>query len=507
MNYAFGCLGIVLTLGVAGAEFPSSLIDGVTQYRPVTSHRTSSSAEDMGSNGDSRTMAPGDTLVLLDVDGPGAVTEFWNTVGAYDPFYGRSLVLQIYYDGNERPSVQSPLGDFFGVGHGIGKDFTSLMVSTSAEGLSRTCYWRMPFREHIKITVTNESTVYPIEDFYFNLNWEKCESLPEDTLYFHAEYRQAFPAEPGHYTILDVEGKGQYVGTVYSVQQVETGWFGEGDDFIYIDGAETPQLKGTGTEDYFNDAWGFREFSKPFYGVSLYEGPFAGDRVSAYRWHLSDPIVYSKSLRVTIEHRGSVLDLSSGAKKAKLTSSRERPDWVSSVGFWYQYPPVGVRTELPPVEKRIAPYQVVAVSKLPVKAEPADGISPSAIGINYESPRGDAKIAFDFETAETGVYRINGLFDFAISGAVWQVYLDGKAIGQPMDMVVPGSQYTWHDFDLHELTAGTHTLSFTKLAQVSPTSRSTAFPTQSFTFEYLTLLRLEDMAGYHEVYDAEKAKL
>ena len=139
--------------------------------RDFTANRESSSAVDLASNGDSRPIPPGETLTLLDVDGPGMVTHFWNTIAALDPFYGRSVVLRVYYDNNEFPSVQAPLGDFFGVGHGVNKSYTSLPVAISSHGLSRTCYWKMPFREHIKVTVTNESPTYPVEYFYFYLNW------------------------------------------------------------------------------------------------------------------------------------------------------------------------------------------------------------------------------------------------------------------------------------------------------------------------------------------------
>ena len=104
--------------------------------------------------------------------------------------------------------------------------------------------------------------------------------------------KYAYWTEPGDYTILETTGAGQYVGTVYSVHQMDNGWFGEGDDRFYIDGEDLPSLRGTGTEDYFNDAWGFRSFWTPFYGVPLFDGYFAGDRVSAYRWHLNDPIAF-----------------------------------------------------------------------------------------------------------------------------------------------------------------------------------------------------------------------
>lgn len=480
-------------------------LGALTRPVPGTAQRASSSSPDLTSNGDLLSMNVGETLTLLDVNGPGVITHFWNTIAAFDPFYGRSVVLRIYYDGNTEPSVQAPLGDFFGVGHGVSKNFTSLPVATSSYGLSRTCYWQMPFREHVKVTVTNESTVYPVPSFYFYLDWRKLESLPEDTLYFHAEYRQSMPAPPGHYTILETTGRGHYVGTVYSVQQVEIGWFGEGDDFIYIDGEELPRLRGTGTEDYFNDAWGFREFNTPYHGVSLYEGVFASDRLTAYRWHIADPIPFDESIRFTIEHRGSVVDETAGAGADSIGSSKERPDWISSVAYWYQNPVVTIDEALPPAEQRIAPYRIIPVSTLAHQAEPEGRIVPAHVGTTYYASVDSASIAFDFTVDEAGRYRISGLFEDAQTGAIWQPVLDDKPIGLPVDMVVTESQFIVHDFDLHDLSAGTHTLKFVKTSDRSPRKRSIEFGETRFSMEYLILLRLEDMEGYHRLYDALKA--
>ncbi len=497
---------LMLTLAapaVAENVFAGAL-DGLTHKQHFTSMRASSSAEELDSNGDSRSIMPGDTLVLLDADGPGIITHFWNTIAAFDPFAGRSVVLRVYYDGNTEPSVQAPLGDFFGVGHGANKTFTSMPVAVSAKGLARTCYWRMPFHKHVKVTVTNESSVYPVVDFYFYLDWQKHESLPEDTQYFHATYHQAMPATPGNYTILETEGEGLYVGTVYSAQQVELGWFGEGDDFFYIDGAEAPQLKGTGTEDYFNDAWGFREFSTPFHGVSLYEGEFPGDRVTAYRWHIMDPIAFKKSLRVTIEHRGSVMDETRPVDEASLSGSGERPDWVSSVGFWYQYPPVTISEPLPPAEKRLAPYRVLPVGKLLQRTDEASRLLPSHVGVQHLSSNAEGFLEIDFEVSEPGRYQITGLFNDNLASAIYQPMLDDQPIGQPVNMAAADPGFTWHGFDLHDLDAGTHTLRFEKVAAQSASQRSIDFTEDVLTIEYLVLLRLEDMEGYHVEFDRRK---
>lgn len=507
MKYFAVLLGLMATL-VTHAAAQGLLPDtwpSLAQRQPCEARRQSSSNPDLTSNGDSRPIPPGETLTLLDADGPGVITHFWNTIAALDPFAGRSVVLRIYYDGRDKPSVQVPLGDFFGVGHGAMKEFSSAVVSVSAHGLSRSCYWPIPFRQHIKVTVTNESPKYPVADFYYYLDWQKRERLPEDTEYFHAQYRQAMPAPPGHYTILETQGQGHYVGTVYSVEQVELGWFGEGDDFFYIDGAETPQLRGTGTEDYFNDAWGFHEFATPFHGVSLYEGVFPSDRVSAYRWHLADPIPFQKSLRLVIEHRGSVVDETTRGDIASLARSSERPDWVSSVAFWYQNPVTTLDAPLPPADQRQAPYRVLPVKTLVCRAEPAEQVKPSHAGVSYWSETPTAAIEFDLVLEQPGRYRLRGLFEDSLAGAVWQASLDGQPLGAPLDMVVPEGAYVWRDLDLHDLTAGKHTLRFEKLSQRSPASRSIRFQGTQFTLEYLVLLRLEDMAGYHQLYQKLRA--
>ncbi|MFH1743735.1 MAG: glycoside hydrolase family 172 protein, partial [bacterium] len=267
---------VTLSLIACGTVWGQVGLDGLIQIQPYEARRSSSANEDLHSNGDGRAIAAGETLVLAELEGPGIISHIWTTVGSSDPFASRSLVLRMYWDGAEHPSVQAPLGDFYGVGHGASRNFVSQPVAVSGDGRSRNCYWRMPFRKSAKVTVTNESSEYRCDSLYYQVDWQKHDTLPEDMPYFHAQYRQDMPAKPGDYTILETEGRGHYVGTVYSAHQVELGWFGEGDDRFYIDGEPLPSLRGTGTEDYFGDAWGFREFSTPYIGVSLWEGYFPG---------------------------------------------------------------------------------------------------------------------------------------------------------------------------------------------------------------------------------------
>lgn len=473
----------------------------LTVGQPFEARRESSSNEDLHKNGDGRSLAVGETLTLGELEGPGIITHIWTTVGSYDPFYARSLVLRMYWDGAENPSVEAPLGDFFGVGHGAPADFVSLPVAVSSYGRACNCFWKMPFKKSARITVTNESETYPTDSFYFYLDWQKCDSLPGDTKYFHARYRQSMPAQPGDYTILETEGSGHYVGAVYSAQQVELGWFGEGDDRFYIDGEESPSLRGTGTEDYFGDAWGFRAFSTPYYGVSLWEGYFPGDRVTAYRWHIEDPIPFKESLKVTIEHRGSVFtDFGE-----HLGQFLERPDWVSSVAFWYQSPPAQFAEPLSPASKRIAPYRVLSAADLVARAVPEMGMGKDGPTVNFMPLTGEASIEFDFDVAEAGRYQINGLIWHSVFGAVYQPLLDGKPLGEPLDLWLSGHDALWDSFDLHQLEAGKHTLRFEGRG-ASPHMRSMAPPAYAFGMTYLILLRLEDMEGYHQVLNEELAK-
>jgi hypothetical protein len=485
-------MALLLVVSASGWGQDSSL-GALARMQEFRAERASSSHEDLTKNADARPIEPGETLVLAEIEGPGVITHFWNTVASEDPFYGRSLVLRCYWDGNEKPSVEVPLGDFFGMGHGAMQSYTSLPAAISSFGRSRTCYWRMPFATGARVTVTNESTEHRTGSFYYYLDWQKRDALPEDSAYFHAVYRQEFPAQPGNYTILETTGKGHYVGTVYSAHQVELGWFGEGDDFFYIDGEEYPSLRGTGTEDYFNDAWGFRAFHTPYYGVSLWEGYFPGDRVTAYRWHVEDPIPFEKSLKLEIEHRGSIFTDAA----EHLGQFFERPDWVSSVAFWYQDAPVAVEAVLPPVAQRVAPYRIIPVSELDITADPPASITKSAAGILYVPGRPDATIEMRFDVPEDGRYQINAFMIYGLMSGVYQPYLNDKKLPMLLDFAESGQDPVWTSLDLHDLSAGRHTLKFVGQGP-SPQMRTMAPPMFGFGMGDLILLRLEDMAGYRQ---------
>ena len=320
-------------VGVAQAPdaVPSDLLD-LPRLKTFSAHRVSSDNRFVPSNDDSKRIMPGETLVMGDLRGPGVVNHIWITVADNEYAWPRLVRLRVYYDGKKTPSVDVPLGDFFGVGHGYERDLESLPVRDSSFGRARNSYWPMPFRQSCKITATDEGN-RPVTAFYYHIDWQKHAALTGDITYFHGYYRQERPAVSGkNYEFLNVRGTGHYVGTVLNVIQAQVGWFGEGDDLFYVDGAEKPQIYGTGTEDYINEAWGLRVSTGPWTGTPVAEGERVGARLTGYRWHVPDPVPFTKSLWAGIEHTGWTYNQNGTLR----SGSEERPDYFSSTAFWYQ---------------------------------------------------------------------------------------------------------------------------------------------------------------------------
>ena len=326
---------VVLVAEVALAQTPANdLLDslGLARLKNYTTARVSSGNRFVYSNDDSKRIMPGEALEIANLTGPGMVTHIWITVAQNEFAWPRLLRLRVYYDGHKTPSVDAPLGDFFAVGHGAERDVNSMMVRDSSFGRARNSYWPMPFQKSCRITVTNEGNRF-VPFFYYHVDYRKYASLPADIGYFHAYYRQERPARQGrNYAFLDTQATGHYVGTVMSVVLTQISWFGEGDDLFYIDGAKQPQLYGTGTEDYFNDAWDLRDASALWTGTPIAEGELPGSRLAAYRWHVPDPIAFRKSIWAGIEHSG----WTSNPDGSVRSGFEERPDYFSSVAFWYQ---------------------------------------------------------------------------------------------------------------------------------------------------------------------------
>ena len=316
--------------------------------------RRSSSWDRTGGNGDSVPVAPGQTATLLDLTGAGVVTHLWFTINSSDHMHLKNLVLRAWWDGESSPSVEVPIGDFFGLGLGEYYTYQSALLAV-APVKALNAYFQMPFATAARITVTNEGTVRT-DNLYFAIDYVSLDSLPGDLGRFHAQYRQAAPCKgwtdnwrnnwdapvgdrknldgAENYVFLEAAGKGHFVGVTHSVEQNQEGWFGEGDDMIFIDGDPLPTINGTGSEDYYNGAWDFN--GQPF-GFMHNGAPYIvdaeriGGRYCLYRWHIESPLAFEKSIRVTMEHG----------------HANHRSDNFYSTAYWYQAEPHAVFPALP----------------------------------------------------------------------------------------------------------------------------------------------------------------
>jgi len=324
-----------------------------------------------GRNGDCWCIPAGKSKVLADIRGPGIITHIWMTQGRHY----RECLLKITWDNAKYPSILCPLGDFFGLGHGLVNSYQSSLFTASTRapykfnaGCALNCYVPMPFRERAVVELVNESR----EDHgqYFYVDYETFEKAEENTGYFHAEFRRANPfggwgheitvntpeadivnteqlAWKNNYVILDTKGRGHYIGCNLSVTNFQGTWWGEGDDMIWVDGYKwPPDLHGTGSEDYLNQAWGMQDNAFLRNGSSIFEGkttlvpsssPWSeGAYQTSYVFHLENPVRFQKEIKVTIEHgHGNHL-----------------ANEMSSTAYWYAEQPTRI-AQPPPVEKRL----------------------------------------------------------------------------------------------------------------------------------------------------------
>ena len=294
---------------------------------------------------------PGTTFEMAKIDGPGAIQHIWMTPTGNRRF----SILRFYWDGEEEPSVESPVGDFFANGWGEYAHVNSLAVCVNP-GSAYNCYWQMPFRKKCRITMTNIADE-PMRLFY-QIDYVLTE-VPDDAAYFHAQFRRVNPvAYKDVYTILDgVKGEGQYVGTYMCWGVNNNGWWGEGEIKFYLDGdRDFPTICGTGTEDYFcgsynfhvrdpetnsGDEVGYREFTTAYAGLPQVirpDGQYRSQtRFGLYRWHIVDPVRFKQDLRITIQ----ALGWRDGGRYLPLQ------DDLASVAFWYQKEPHAPFPELP----------------------------------------------------------------------------------------------------------------------------------------------------------------
>ena len=451
---------LIFNIGLYAQEkYPS----GSMEYpeRAVTQRSSSYDRDWENGNMDARKFDPGQTRVLADLEGPGRITHIWFTASGYERGFTRSTIIRIYWDGNEKAAVEAPLGDFFAAGHGMQINVNSAMVATSSFGRAYNCYWSMPFRKSARITVTNESLKDSM-GLYWYVDWEK-RPVPDDMPFFHAQYRQENPVQTGKdYLIADIEGQGHYVGTVLSVRASQPGWFGEGDDRFYIDGDTIPTLHGTGTEDYFNDAWAFRTVNRPYYGVSIWEGMNTGSRITAYRWHVTDPVFFNKSLKFTIEHKGNTFYEDQSLAHAYTD---RRPDFYSSVAFWYQQGKAKKFFTLPPIPELMAACELIQIDETLVDNLPENVILEenrsysNNKGLRFKPGEKGDKIEIPFEITKNGNYLIFARIWPRGESGVYDFYLDNQLLIEAKDL------YAEHHFvtdiklgNMHMLKAGKHTV-------------------------------------------------
>ena len=343
----------IVIVGSATAAMADSLGE-ISRSIEGIARRASSGLFDPESNQDAYHIRPGETVTLTTLQGPGEIRHMWFTIAGRDRRYPRTLVMRIYWDGAQVPSVETPIGDFFAAGNGMRANVDSLPIQVTSYGRALNCYWRMPFRHEARIELTNEGD--NTLSVYWQFDWMELPQATDDMLFFHARYRQEFPAKPfAPYVIFDGRGDGHYVGTVFSTQCSYGSWFGESDDRFYVDGEAEPSIVGTGCEDFFNDAWNLRLFTNANTGVTIKEPNGEDCRFTAYRWHIQAPVTFRKSLKVEIERRSyaAVTDPQTGERVTH--DFKYRPDFCSSVAFWYQRTVAEPFDRFPPVEERINP--------------------------------------------------------------------------------------------------------------------------------------------------------
>lgn len=311
--------------------------------------KRSSSYDRLGGNDDYRPLDAGQTLTLLDEDGPGEISHVWITIASREEYHLKKIVLRMYWDGEAQPSVEAPVGDFFGLGLGDYFLYQSVPLAVGGDK-ALNCFFPMPFQKHARITLTNEGKE-SAEAIYWNIDYQAYRApLPADTLYFHAEYRQATPNRAiagnkfnldgkDNYVWVQATGRGHFAGVTMSVLENADGWWGEGDDMFFVDGEHLPSINGTGSEDYFLGAWDFggKQFSYALFGAPVVGPERQGARWSVYRFHLDSPIPFTKSLRATIEHG----------------DANDRGDNYYSVAYWYQTEPHVAFPPLPPADERL----------------------------------------------------------------------------------------------------------------------------------------------------------
>ncbi len=539
----------VLAAALSALPAAGQDLNDLMRAQEGTSARASTSKP--AANGDSIRLEKGESRTVAVLKGPGKIAHIWLIANSMDIRYPRAVVLRIYWDGASVPSVETPVGDFFGAGNGMRADIDSLPVKASSYGRGYNCYWPMPFRKEARIVIANESDKESAGIFYY-IDWIKLDAVPPDMMYFHARYHQEYPPVMGEpYTAFIGKGRGHYVGTVLSSQNAIGHWFGEGDDFFYLDGETTPSIMGTGTEDYFNDAWNMRVHTTLFTGCTIFEPRGIDARITAYRWHIADPVIFKKSLKFEIERRGFAMN----SKGVVLDSFTPRPDYWSSVSYWYQDSVASPWCPFPPYKERVNPEIVLHLPQVVKTIRASSGVELQVLPysrVTWTKPWFRVKnetigswIEIPFDVKEKGRYSMSLFQTLREDQGIWKVYIDGKELTDAGESQIAGGytidevtqlppekvnkvldfynvykkneheDYIWgqgreRKIGLFEFTPGTHTLKLVCIgANPSAVDPETGKPGYNLAADILSLRKLpfENMDQWLEkVIEMDKKK-
>jgi len=355
------CISVLLLiLSVFDVQGQGSDLYELAKIKNNVKSKRVSSFDKTGGNGDCLGgIQPGEKRIIFDAKGAGVIKHIWVTIAPPPPDLSRNdIVIRMYWDGSDIPSVESPIGPFFGQGWDESYPFSCLPLAAGpVEGRAMVSYFIMPFSNGAKIEIENQAAK-KIDAFYYYIDYEEVDKLPEDLGRFHAWYNHELTEAPEtgenewgstssktdvnptgakNYLIADIKGKGHFIGVNYYINSPTPIWYGEGDDMFFIDGEQVPTLHGTGTEDYFNGSWCPKTvFSHPYFGYARVNNDIGWlGRTHVFRFHISDPVYFDKSLKFTIEHgHANCLTLQ-----------------LSSVAYWYQRPPF---TKFPALASREA---------------------------------------------------------------------------------------------------------------------------------------------------------
>ncbi|MBE0647659.1 MAG: DUF2961 domain-containing protein [Bacteroidales bacterium] len=429
---------VILLSGLAGlilsgcdpstnrADLEKLLSPASLPYAKTAKQYQVASTDSTGQNNDRITIASGATATILNVTGPGIITRIWFTVDSRDPNFLRRLVLKMYWDDEEVPSVEVPFGDFFGCAFEY-RQYVSQYLGMTSGGY--VCYFPMPFEKSARIQVVNETTqeVYAL---YYQINYFKLEGyLDRSVGYFHAHWNRDIRTDyDSNYTILKADGQGHVVGVNLQIQSYDGSLsFLEGNEMVYVDSEKKPSIVGTGTEDYFSGGWYFNqgEFAGPYSGLILKDDSLG--RISAYRLNIMDPIPFKKHILFTIEHG---------------QNNQEIADYSSTV-YWYQ---LEDHFALPALTKagsriplsQITPNSLIEAEELPISME---GISNEVIDVSDLGPDWSegkhlligtdkgSEISINLEKMFESGYRIDLYFSKGPDYGEFEIYCQHQKVG------------------------------------------------------------------------------